>query len=147
VIWFAAARNTGNQFRAFGFTRDLQDRLGILALSAPFRIRKLQIRLAVQGTDPVSDWQMMFELERISSANVLSRHNSQIRASSATGRIRFEELPVELIPNQSSGNLSVELLQFESTRDGSWPLTLRRSVDVSGESCSHANQDFCTMRQ
>jgi hypothetical protein len=39
------------------FARDLQDRLGILsllALSAPFRICKLQIPLAMQETDPVS---------------------------------------------------------------------------------------------
>jgi hypothetical protein len=39
------------------FARDLQDRLGILALlalSAPFRICKLQIQLAGQETDPVS---------------------------------------------------------------------------------------------
>jgi hypothetical protein len=39
------------------FARDLQDRLGILALlalSAPFRICKLQIPLAEGETDPVS---------------------------------------------------------------------------------------------
>jgi hypothetical protein len=39
------------------FARDLQDCLGILALlalSAPFRICKLQISLAAQETDPVS---------------------------------------------------------------------------------------------
>ena len=39
------------------FARDLQDRLGILALlalSAPFRICKLQILLATRETDPVS---------------------------------------------------------------------------------------------
>jgi len=39
------------------FARDLQDRLGILALlalSAPFRICKLQIPLAARATDPVS---------------------------------------------------------------------------------------------
>jgi hypothetical protein len=39
------------------FARDLQDRLGILALlalSAPFRICKLQILLAARETDPVS---------------------------------------------------------------------------------------------
>jgi hypothetical protein len=39
------------------FARDLQDRLGILALlalSAPFRICKLQIPLADGETDPVS---------------------------------------------------------------------------------------------
>jgi hypothetical protein len=39
------------------FARDLQDRLGILALlslSAPFRICKLQIPLARRETDPVS---------------------------------------------------------------------------------------------
>jgi hypothetical protein len=38
------------------FARDLQDRLGILALlvlSAPFRICKLQIPLASRETDPV----------------------------------------------------------------------------------------------
>jgi hypothetical protein len=39
------------------FARDLQDRLGILALlalSAPFRICKLQIPLVRRETDPVS---------------------------------------------------------------------------------------------
>ena len=39
------------------FARDLQDRLGILtllALSAPFRICKLQIPLVDRETDPVS---------------------------------------------------------------------------------------------
>jgi hypothetical protein len=39
------------------FARDLQERLGILALlalSAPFRICKLQILLAAAETDPVS---------------------------------------------------------------------------------------------
>jgi hypothetical protein len=39
------------------FARDLQERLGILALlalSAPFRICKLQIPLAAAETDPVS---------------------------------------------------------------------------------------------
>jgi hypothetical protein len=39
------------------FARDLQDRLGILALlalSAPFRICKLHIPLASRETDPVS---------------------------------------------------------------------------------------------
>jgi len=39
------------------FARDLQERLGILALlalPAPFRICKLQILLAARETDPVS---------------------------------------------------------------------------------------------
>ena len=41
------------------FARDLQDRLGILALlelPAPFRICKLQIPLATRETDPVSGY-------------------------------------------------------------------------------------------
>jgi hypothetical protein len=43
--------------REINIARDLQHRLGILALlalSAPFRICKLQIPLAARETDPVS---------------------------------------------------------------------------------------------
>ena len=52
------------------FARDLQDRLGILALlalSAPFRICKLQILLATRETDPVSGHHlgsMTYEVQR-----------------------------------------------------------------------------------
>ena len=45
------------RIRKTNFARDLQDRLGILALlalSSPFRICKLQIPLATRETDPVS---------------------------------------------------------------------------------------------
>jgi hypothetical protein len=43
------------------FARDLQERLGILALlafSAPFRICKLQIPIAARETDPVSGYHL-----------------------------------------------------------------------------------------
>jgi hypothetical protein len=51
------------------FARDLQDRLGILALlalSAPFRICKLQIPLARRETDPVSGHHISNQLENSS---------------------------------------------------------------------------------
>jgi hypothetical protein len=52
------------------FARDLQERLGILALlalPAPFRICKLQIPLAARETDPVSGHHlesMTYEVQR-----------------------------------------------------------------------------------
>ena len=45
------------ELKRMNFARDLQERLGILALlalSAPFRICKFQILLAARETDPVS---------------------------------------------------------------------------------------------
>jgi hypothetical protein len=50
------------------FARDLQDRLGILALLAlcsPFRICKLQIPLAARETDPVSGHHTFQSLRKI----------------------------------------------------------------------------------
>ncbi len=47
------------------FARDLQDRLGILALlalSAPFRFCRLQILLAKRETDPVSGHHILSDL-------------------------------------------------------------------------------------
>jgi hypothetical protein len=46
------------------FARDLQDRLGLLALSAPFRICQLQIPLASRETHPVSGYRLRINHSR-----------------------------------------------------------------------------------
>jgi hypothetical protein len=106
--------------------RDLQDRLGILALSAFFRICKLQIPLATRETDPV------YHRLKLNYTNLLSpplRSNVQ--------KLEFD--------CKRPSNRMVERVQWLSwvTSIGRWPLRWGKLIEAVDGVVSESWPDRC----